>query len=134
MKKLRLTIIWIILILITGCFTGCSKYTSNWSASAFVHSNTSKNALMSFWKFSGTMVHTLECKDASQEFLNYSASLKKGKLTVYYDDDGTKKELFKIKEGEEITAEIQKIHEGTVYVIVETDGECESGELEFDIK
>ncbi|MBR4344415.1 MAG: hypothetical protein IKP88_17235 [Lachnospiraceae bacterium] len=134
MKKIRVTVICIILVLVMGCFTGCSKYTSSWSASAFIHSNTPNNALMSFWKFSGTIVHTLVCKDSSKEVLNYSANLKKGKITVYYDDDGTKKELFTIKEGEEITSEILKLHEGTVYVIVETDGECENGELEFNIK
>ena len=134
MKTKRIIVIGIISALILGCFTGCSKYHSSWNASGFVHSNTSDNAFMSFWKFSGTMVHTLKCTDASKETLKYSGNLETGSLTVYYDDDGTKKTLFILKEGEEIDSKVEKLHEGTVYIIVETDGDCENGRLEFDIE
>ena len=89
---------------------------------------------MSFWKFSGTMVHTLNYEDATKDTLTYSGNLKTGRLTVYYDDDGTKKELFKLKAGEEIDSKVEKLHEGTIYVIVETDGDCENGKLEFNIE
>ena len=134
MKTKKVIVIGLISALILGCITGCSKYSSHWNASGFVHSNTSDNAIMSFWKFSGTMVHTLKCKDASKETLTYSGNLKTGSLTVYYDDDGTKKELFKLTEGEEIDSKVEKLHEGTVYIIVETDGDCENGKLEFNIE
>ena len=130
----RTIVIGIVSALVMGCFTGCSKYTSSWNASCFVHSNTSGNAYMDFGTFSGTMVNTLKCEDASKETLKYTGSLESGKLIVYYDDDGTKKELFTLKEGEEVTSTVEKLHEGTVYIIVETEGKCENGELEFDIE
>ena len=95
---------------------------------------------MSFWKFDGTIVFKLKCKDSGKEVLKYSGKLEDkneeedGTITVYYDDDGTKKELFTLKNGESVEATLNKLNEGTVYIIVETDNRCENGELEFNIE
>ena len=55
-------------------------------------------------------------------------------MIVYVDYDGTKKELFKLSDGEEINSSLKDLKEGTVYVIFETDGKCENGEFEFELE
>ena len=137
-KKTRRFLVMVLMILSILSLTACGKYNSSWNATAFVHSNTSKSASMSFWKFEGTIVFKLKCKDSGKEVLKYSGKLdgkeKNGTITVYYDDDGTKKELFSLKNGESVEATLDKLNEGTVHIIVETDNRCENGELEFNIE
>ena len=137
-KKPRRFLVMVLMILSILSLTACGKYNSSWSATAFAHSNTSKSASMSFWKFDGTIVFKLKCKDSGKEVLKYSGKLdgkeENGTITVYYDDDGTKKELFSLKNGESVEATLDKLNEGTVHIIVETDNRCENGELEFNIE
>ena len=137
-KKTHRFLVMVLMILSILSLTACGKYNSSWSATAFVHSNTSKSASMSFWKFDGTIVFKLKCKDSGKEVLKYSGKLdgkeENGTITVYYDDDGTKKELFSLKNGESVEATLDKLNEGSVHIIVETDNRCENGELEFNIE
>ena len=137
-KKTRRFLVMVLMLLTILSLTACGKYNSSWSATAFVHSNTSKSASMSFWKFDGTIVFKLKCKDSGKEVLKYSGKLdgkeENGTITVYYDDDGTKKELFSLKNGESVEATLDKLNEGSVHIIVETDNRCENGELEFNIE
>ena len=79
------------------------------------------------------ILHTLKCKNETGT-LNYSGKLEKGNVIVYVDYDGTKKELFKLSDGEEINSSLKDLKEGTVYVIFETDGKCENGEFEFELE
>ena len=132
MKKIRMMAA-AFLILMCFALTGCGKYISSWSASAYVHSNTSKLAYMDFGTFSGTQVHTLKVKEESGT-LKYTAKLETGSATVYVDYDGEKKELFSIKDGESKEGSLKDLKEGKIYVIVETDGKCENGEFEFELE
>ena len=126
---------WIITVMLIGtlCLTGCAKYISSWSATMYVHSNTSHSAYMNFGTLNGTEVQTLKCKEETGT-LKYSAKLEIGSATVYIDYDGEKKELFKIGAGEEIEDSFDGLKEGKVYIIVETDGKCEEGKCEFEIE
>ena len=139
-KKIIKYVTAVLLVLSVLGLTSCEKYKSSWNASGFVHSNTSKSAEMGFWKFEGTIVFKLNCKDSTKEVLNYSGKLndedkeENGRITVYCDMDGTKKELFSLKNGESVEASLDKLKEGIVYIIVETDGQCENGSLEFNIE
>ena len=139
-KKIIKLALLMLMILSILALTACDKYVSSWSATGFVHSNTSDSAFMSFWKFKGTMVLKLKCKDSTKEILKYKGNLnnedeeENGTINVYYDIDGTKKELFSLKNGENVEASLDKLNEGTVYIIVETDGRCENGALEFNIE
>ncbi|MBR5179901.1 MAG: hypothetical protein IKW90_14020 [Lachnospiraceae bacterium] len=140
MKKALKYVVTILMVLSVLVLTACDKYASSWSAAGFVHSNSSKSASMSFWKFKGNIVYKLKCKDSTKEVLKYKGNLnnedeeENGTINVYYDIDGTKKELFSLKNGESIEASLDKLNEGTVYIIVETDGRCENGALEFNIE
>ncbi len=113
--------------------SGCGKYTSSWSAVGYIHSNDSDSGYMNFYKFKGREVFTLR-SDSAEKHIKYSGKLEKGNLKVYYDIGDEKKELFSLKEGETIEAVSEDLAEGKVYVIVETDGECANGILDFKIE
>ena len=118
------------MVLCLVCLAGCSKYVSRYSALLLVTTNTSKTGSIRFSSFNGTKVFRL--KSSGQ--LNYSAELSGGNATVYYDSNGTKTELFKITSGQSVGPASISVTPGTVYVIVQTDGKCESGNFSFDVK
>ena len=120
-------------IVLLFSFSGCGKYASHYNATAFVHSNESDSAFMSFWKFEGNMVFQLKCKQAGQS-LAYTAKLGTGSATVYYDCGDGKTELCALNAGDETESTLEELKPGTVYVIVEADGHCENGDFHFDIK
>ena len=128
MKKVLAVIVTVVLLL---SFAGCGKYSSSYKAVAFVHSNESTSAFMSFYSFDGRMVFKL--KSAGEGDLKYSAKLETGSATVYYDYYGTRTELFSINSGDELDSHGGYIEAGTVYVIVETNGECRNGEFHFSL-
>ena len=128
MKKALSFIVAALMIL---SLAGCSKYSSKYKAVGFVHSNESMSAFMSFYSFDGQMVFKL--KSAGEGDLKYSAKLESGNATVYYDYLGTKSELFSISSGDETDSHGGYIETGTVYIIVETNGECRNGQFQFSL-
>ena len=132
MKRHVLTLL-AVATLLAVCLSGCGKYQSHYSATAFVHSNESDSAFMNFWKFEGNMVFRLQCKEAEQS-LTYTAKLETGSATVYYDCGDGKTELCAVSAGDETASTLDGLKPGTVYVIVETDGKCENGDFHFDIQ
>lgn len=126
-KMIALTVAVITLFSLTGC----SAYKSHYKAVGFVHSNESASSFMSFYSFDGRMVFKM--KSTGEGDLTYSAKLESGSATVYYDYYGTKTELFSVSAGEEISSHGGYVEAGTVYVIVETDGECKNGDFQFSL-
>ncbi len=133
MKKIRTITLFMILVISVLALTGCGKYPSSWSATMCVHSSTSSSNYLSFSTFSGTEADKLKVKEEPGT-LCYSAKLEKGSATVYVDYDGTKKELFSIKGGEEVNSKLENLKEGEIYVILETSEKCEEGKFEFEIQ
>ena len=134
MKKLFRILSLACLALLLFGLAGCSKYVSKYSAVGFVHSNSARSAFMNFHQFEGTMVFKLKAPGGQAAQLDYSARLESGSAIVYLDAAGTKIELFSLRGGDEIAASAAQINgEKTIYVIVETDGKCENGELYFDL-
>ena len=111
--------------------TGCSSYVSSYAAVGFVHSNTSQNAFMTFYSFTGTMVFRLNAQ--AGERIRYSAKLESGSASVYYDTGGAKTLLFAIGPGETVSASCAPLEKATVHLLVETDGTCMNGELHFEL-
>ena len=118
-------------ILICVCFNGC-KYVSSFSATVCIHSSSSDSGFIQFDSLTGTYVFKM--KPESTNTLYYTAKLGSGSLKVYYDNDDEKKELFTLHSGESADAFLTPLKSGTLYVIIETDGECENGDLSFSLK
>ena len=132
MRKLLCGLIAAVIALSVICVAGCDDYSSHYKAVGFVHSNTSESSYMSFYEFEGTMVFKMKCETGDGQ-LKYSAKLGEGVATVFCDCNGAKQELFTVRGGGDQKESSVKVDKGTVYVIVETSGNCSNGELHFDI-
>ena len=128
MKKIVILLVSAMLAL---SLTGCGKYVSSYKALGFVHSNDLSSAYMNFYTFEGRMVFKL--KSSGEGDLKYSAKLESGSATVYYDYLGTKSKLFSVSGGEELASYGGYVDTGTVYIIVETEGECRNGVFQFNL-
>ena len=121
-------------VIIVGGLTGCSvrKYKSHWNAVAFVHSNTSQKANMSFSSFEGTIVYELNCK-GENEVLHYSSTLESGSADVFYDNDGEKMLMFSVKGGSDADGFVRDLQKGKIYIIVEATEKCTEGQFKLEI-
>jgi len=130
----KLAAIFLSVLLAFGCvsLTGCGKYRSSYSALVLITSNNSDGASMKFGTFRGTNVFKVKCGEG-ESTLKYDGKIKSGTMKVYYDSDGTKKELFTLHEGESVEATGGELSQGTVYIILESDGKCEDGDFHFEV-
>ncbi len=133
-KKIRVFLYAAILLLPVLCLTGCSKYISKYKAIGFVHSNTPGSSFMSFFEFDGTMVFKLNNKKGADGEVSYSAKLETGDAAVFYDSGKGKTELFSLHSGDETGSVLPLSENGTVYIIIQTDGKCQNGDLHFDVR
>ena len=131
MRKFRSFLV-IPLLIICLLLPGCSKYSSHFMATAMVQSGDSDSGSLSFHEFKGTYVFNFRSDD--DECIRYKGYVKDGSVTVYYDNGGTKTELFSLESGEEIDDKSEPLKGGKTYVIIESDGEVENGKFEFEIK
>ena len=102
-------------VIIVGGLTGCSvrKYKSPWNAVAFVHSNTSQKANMSFSSFEGAIVYELNCKGGN-EALHYSSALESGSADVFYDNSGEKVLMLSVKDGSDADGFVRDLQKGMI--------------------
>ena len=115
--------------------TGGFRYRSSCVMNMSVESGYSDSKSFSFGMMKGQKVFRLKYDGHEGGLLVYSGKLDTGKLTVYYDCDGTKKELFKLEAGGSVeAADVKLTEKGLVYIIIETDGKCEEGKFEFKIQ
>jgi hypothetical protein len=130
MKKIVILLAFMLLLL---SLAGCYSYSSSYRAVGFIHSNEAESAFMNFYSFEGRMVFKM--KSSGEGDINFTAKLESGSASVYYDHNhnGAKQELFSVSGGEEIDSHGGYIEAGTVYIIVETDGECKNGEFRFSL-
>lgn len=131
MKKIAL---FVVCILIAASLTGChaGKYTSRWNAVAFVHSNTSQKANMSFSSFNGTIVYELNCKN-EEETLHYSSTIESGRADVFYDNGGEKVLMFSVNGGADADGFVSNLQKGKICIIVEATETCTDGQFIFEI-
>lgn len=132
-KRFFAALLAVVTVFMLLMLSGCDSYRSHYNAVAFAHTNTSKNASMSFSSFEGTMVFKLKCKSADEK-INYSAKLDSGSAKVYYDCGGTKTELFSVGSGDDISEIGGALQKGTVYIIVEMSGKGQNGHFDFELK
>lgn len=133
MKKRILVFSMALLTILCMGLTGCSGYVSSFRATVLITTSTSSSASVEFSTLTGTKVQQMKTKEDGAT-LEYSGKLLEGSMTVYYDEDGTKKELFTIKGGENKEGSVVIGKKGKTYLILETDGKCETGKFTFEIK
>ena len=111
---------------------GCGKYTSSYKALGLVQSNTSASAFTDFYLLEGKIVFKLKNTHEGGR-IYYDAKLEIGRAMVFYDCGNGSVPLFTITEGESFSTEGGELAKGTVYIILETDGECVNGAFHFGI-
>ena len=133
MKRLLTITISLVMSLVLLNLSGCgSPYNSSYSAFLLVSNETPKSSFMSFDTFKGRDVFNMSASEG--EKLVYTASLDEGSVTVYYDNDGTKTELFTINGGETISNELLNLKGGKLYIIVESNDKVKGGRFNFDVE
>ena len=110
----------------------CGRYSSSYNAVGFVHNELSDSAFMDFYRFEGRIVFDLDGDEGDS--LEYSGRLEKGSITVSIDRDGTKQELFRLSDGGEVSSSLALPEKDKVYIIAETDGSCENGRIDIEIR
>ena len=131
MKKIA-KVIGILTAVLALCFTltACNKYQSHYSATAEVSTNTSTKASLSFGTFKGTYVIKLQNTGDGNAVIAYNATLKNGNIKVYYDYNGEKLDLFDIGADGSAEGKTEAFTGGkTIYVIIESDGNCKEGKF-----
>ena len=120
------------------CFTLCAcvnNYASNYSSSKMSISNTSDSSAISFDTYSGTYVIKFNNSGNDKSVITYNASLKEGNIKVYYDFNGEKLDMFEV--GTDGVAEGKTeafANSKTIYVIIESDGKCDTGSFSFSLE
>lgn len=130
----RCTLLLVMLLAGLACLTSCSIYSSHYSATMLVQSNTSQRASVSFSTLDGRMVFKMKSKADSAGLMNFTASLGEGHLTVKVDCPQAKADLLDLFSGDSYSGQLDDIGAGTVYVIIETDGKCHDGNFNFTLE
>lgn len=122
-------------VLLLLSFSSCgygSEYVSKYKAVGFIHSNTPDPSYMIFHSFEGTKVFKMKC--GREGDISYKGHLESGSLKVFYDYGTGKTELFSLSGGDAVDSRGGYVEPGTVYIIVETDGPCSGGDVEFSLQ
>ena len=133
MKKFAGIIIATVMLVL--CFTLSACYSSHYSATLMVSSNTSDKASVSFGSFSGTYVIQLKNTGNEKTSVTYNATLEEGNIKVYYDFNDEKLDLFEIGADGSIEGKTEAFTGSkTIYIIIESDGKCNSGSFSFALE
>lgn len=135
MKKILGVIIAVATLLLCITLSACgSGYSSGYSATMMVRTNTPDKATVSFGSFNGTYVMELK-NNGGEAFISYEATLEEGNIKVYYDFNGEKLSLFEIATDGSVEAKTETFTGNkTIYVIIESDGKCTEGRFSFTLE
>ena len=133
MKKFASMILAVVTLVLCFTLSACgNKYVSHYSATLMVRTNTSKKASVSFDTFSGTYVIKLKNNGADEVFITYEATLREGNIKVYYDFNDEKLNLFDMETDGSVDSKTETFTGNkTIYIIIESDGECSDGSFSF---
>lgn len=114
--------------------SSCSPFVSHWSATIFVHSNTSHAASMTFDEFEGLIVFNLKSEDKEHSVLEYKLNLTEGKFNISYAySEEEKYDIVTISGTEKKEGSVEFAKTGKVYLLVESEGKAKNGDFEFTI-
>lgn len=133
MKKFLSALIATLMLVVCFTLSACGdKYTSSYSATLMVRTNTASKASVSFDTFNGTYVMKLKNEDGRKAAITYNIALKEGKIQVYYDYDGNKLHLFEIENNDSTTGKLNvPASDKIIYIIIESEGKCNEGKFSF---
>ena len=135
MKKFASAIFATALLVLGFTLSACGiKYASNYSSSQMTTTSTSDKASVIFGSFSGTYVIKLRTSGDDKALITYSATLEEGNIKVYYDFNDEKLDLFEIGNKGSVEGKTEAFTGNkTIYVIIESDGECSEGSFTFTL-
>ena len=133
MKKFASAIIATVTLVLCFTLSACgNKYVSHYNATLMVRENTSNKASVSFDSFSGTYVIKLKNNGADEVFIDYEGTLREGNINVSYDYNDKKLNLFDIETDGSVDSKTETFTGNkTIYIIIESDGECSDGSFSF---
>ncbi len=136
MKKVVGVIVAVLALVLCFALSACvTKYSSHYSSTVMVSSNTSKEGSVSFDTFSGTYVMQFRNTGDEKAVITYNASLKEGNIKVYYDFNDEKLDLFEIGTDGSVKGKTEAFTSNkTIYVIIESDGKCSEGSFSFALE
>ena len=136
MKKIASTVIATVMLVLCFMLSACgNKYTSHYSATLMVRTNTLHEASVSFSNFSGIYVMKLKNIGDEKAFITYNATLEEGNIKVYYDFNNEKLNLFEIGTDGSIEGKTEAFTSNkTIYIIIESDGKCNVGSFSFALE
>lgn len=136
MKKFARVIVAITLLVLCFTLSACAtKYRASYSSTLMVQSNTSDKASVKFDTFKGTYVIKFRTTGDDKVFISYNATLEEGNIKVYYDFNDEKLSLFEIGSGGSVEGKTEEFTGNkTIYVIIESDGKCKSGNFSFNLE
>jgi len=124
------------LILTLFMLCGCGGYVNSYSATILITSGHGDEASMAFDTFRGSYHFKLKRDGAAEHTLDLDASLAEGEMNVFIGVGGEKELLLTVRGGEShdetITLDEKYDNEKTIYVILESVGECADGDFEFE--
>ena len=126
----------LVLILMLFMLCSCGGYVKSYSATILITSNHGDEASMKFGTFKGSYHFKLKRDGDPEHTLALDASLGEGEMDVYIGVGGEKELLLTVMGGETydetITLAEKYDNEKTIYIILESAGKCEDGDLEFE--
>ena len=134
MKRKTLLIFSLLMALLTFCLASCDVESSGFIAGKYVQKNNGNSAKISFSSFKGNDDYKIHTSGDSPKTLKYTGKLDSGDASVYYEVSGEKKELFRIKGGEEVNSSIGDINDTSVKIFFEAPEKCKGGEFTFELE
>lgn len=136
MKKFASVIVATVVVVLCFTLSACgTKYKSKYNAKLMAEEIKTNEASVSFDSFSGTYVIKFNDKGDNKVSISYKATLKEGNVKVYYDYNDEKLDLFAIGAAGSKEGKTEAFTRGnTIYVIIESDGNCGEGKFSFTLE
>ena len=120
-------------IALTLC--SCGARSSHYHSIMMISNQTNENCFLEFEEFKGNYVFKMQKKSDGESTLKYTASLREGKVDIFYavnnEDDHL---LLSVNSSEKEEGTIRSLEKGDkVYINIVSDGTVSGGNFHFEI-
>ena len=131
LKRLTRLVAMLPVLFLAGCGV---KYTSSYYALVCSHSSLVSNGKISFKEFKGRFVFKLKRTSDGDGPISYEGSIKEGEVTVFYDVNDTKYDLFSLSGEETASGYSENIERGKyVCIVLQSNGKIKEGKFTFNM-